>query len=584
MIPVLAAAATVLGAFPTPGSPVASPQTQLSLHGVTTQTAGPITVTGSVTGPHTGKLKAWSDGTGVSWVPDTPFSTGGETVSVQTDLPIPGATDGDYSFTVNRTPAAGLTTDISKVPPAVLQGLTGQIGTVRSQEPTYRTAPDFKPPKITITRRDDARTSGDPLFLSPAPTPANTRPEIQNGPLIADPQGRPLWFDGAAKNAQDLRVQTYQGKEVLTYWEGDAILGVGTNGRVRLLDDRYKTVKTVRGGNGYGLDLHESRITPEGSLLAIVYNPVSADLTSVGGSADARAIDTVVQEIDIPTGLVKFEFHSVGQIPLDENKAPVGPGDDVLDDYVHGNSVAEMNDGSLLLSGRSTWTGYKLDRATGAIQARYGGKRSDYAFDPPSAAFAFQHDLEQQPDGALKVFDNGGYPDVHDQSRALVLKVDEATKTISPVRALTHGTPPLHAGTQGNVQALGDGNLFTNWGSQGFFTEFDPDGRTVLDGFIARGQFSYRAYRFPWTGRPTTKPALAVTRTKAYASWNGATQVVRWRLQSGSSTRTLKTVTTRVVKGFETTLPLRRPETVVRVQALSRNGRVLGTSRVVRSR
>ena len=68
---------------------------------------------------------------------------------------------------------------------------------------------------------------------------------------------------------------------------------------MQVVDSAYRPVRTIRGGNGYRLDFHEATITPQGTLLGIVYNPVRRDLTAWGGPKEARVVDAVIQEIDI---------------------------------------------------------------------------------------------------------------------------------------------------------------------------------------------------------------------------------------------------------------------------------------------
>ena len=98
--------AATVGAFPMPGVQSASPETQISLRGAPPAQLGSVTVSGSRSGNHTGTLRPHSDGNGASFVLDTPLR-GGETVSVKTDLTIPGARNGDYSFKTVSRPEQG---------------------------------------------------------------------------------------------------------------------------------------------------------------------------------------------------------------------------------------------------------------------------------------------------------------------------------------------------------------------------------------------------------------------------------------------------------------------------------------------
>jgi hypothetical protein len=571
-----------IGAFPMPGTVSASPETQISLRGAPAAELGSITVSGSRTGDHAGTLREHSDGQGASFVLERPLR-GGERVAVKTDLNIPGASGGAYSFRTVTRPQSGLQSG-TRPDPSILKALTGQKGTPpKGAVVRYRSRPDLRPPEIQVRKRA-AGTADGLIFIAPKKVfGARTRAGLQSGPLVVDNSGEPVWFAPAKRGKiNDFRLQQYQGKPVLTWWEGRAVLGTG-EGVVQIADSSYNPVTTVRGGNGYQLDFHETTITPQGTLLGLIYNPVARDLSFVGGPRRARVVDAVVQEIDIATGLVMFEWHSLGTIGLEEGLGPIPRGPNPLWDYVHPNSAVLANDGNVLVSARETWAAYKLDRRTGRLLRRIGGKKSDLKLGPAST-FAWQHDIQELPDGTLRIFDNQAAPKVRDESRALILSVDEAARRATRKRAFVHKPDPLLAGTQGNVQGLSGGRQFIGWGSQGYFSEFAPDGRMLFDARIARGQDTYRAYRFAFTGTPRGAPAIAAEdggRT-VYASFNGATALSSWELLAGSSRDALQPVASAPRRGFETRIRVRNRAAYVAVRAKDAAGQVLGTSKAVR--
>ena len=100
------AASAPVSVFPVAGGRVAAPSTQITLRGVPAGQLGAISVTGSKSGTHTGRVVSDSDGQGASFIPSRSFSPG-ETVTVHTGLNIVGGTAGTYSFTV-ATPARGI--------------------------------------------------------------------------------------------------------------------------------------------------------------------------------------------------------------------------------------------------------------------------------------------------------------------------------------------------------------------------------------------------------------------------------------------------------------------------------------------
>ena len=139
-------------------------------------------------------------------------------------------------------------------------------------------------------------------------------------------------------------------------------------------------IATVRAGNGLNEDAHEFLLTPQGTALVTIYDVVTADLSSVGGSKNAQVWEGSIQEIDVATDKVIFEWHSLGKVGFDESYWPLPDSSTAAWDYIHINGIAIDDDGNLLLSARHTSTVYKLDRHTGAVIWRLGGKKSDFRF------------------------------------------------------------------------------------------------------------------------------------------------------------------------------------------------------------
>jgi len=557
-----------VAAYPSPGTFAASAQTQISFRGRPANELGPIVVSGSRTGRHPGRLRPHSDGRGASYVMNGRFRAG-ETVTVRTSLPIAATSRGDFRFRIAQGPGRVV------IPKRILEGFDAGKTT------RYRSRPDLRPPVVTVS--PNARPVEPGLVVL---SPKAKKDTAQAGPMLIDLRGEPVWFRplGGVTAATDFRVQEYQGKPVLTYWQGTSRQGIGY-GDLVILDDSYSVVKRLRPPNGFRADLHEFLITPRDTALVIAYPAVGADLSRFGGSRRGRVIDSVIQEIDIATGLVIFEWHSLGKVPLaDGFTAPI-PSPAVPWDYFHANSVSLDSDGDILVSARNTWGIYKLDRATGRIEWTLGGKRSSFKLGA-GVKFAWQHDARRRADGALTLFDNSAFPPIRKRSRVLALKLDMGTRT---ARLLTNRVHPrgLLAATQGNHQTLPSGGAFVGWGSQRYFTEYDSRGRIVWDARVAVGYETYRAYRSPWTGRPATRPRAAGVRrspdsVEVYASWNGSTETARWEILEGASPDSLQPVTSVDRSGFETHTLVGSRNRYVAARALDANGAVLSTSPAAR--
>jgi arylsulfotransferase ASST len=416
------------------------------------------------------------------------------------------------------------------------------------------------------------------IFIAP-----KTMGSGQQGPEIVDGRGRPVWFHPVlhGEQAGDFRVQNYRGKPVLTWWQGSNF-GGNTAGTDYIVDSSYRVVAAVHAGNGLNADGHEFALTPQGTALITVDHEVPYDLSSVGGPKDGTAIDGVVQELDVETGNVLFEWHSLDHVPIDESHVAAETGYD----YFHINAVNLDNDGNLLISARHTWTVYKVDRHTGQILWRLGGKHSDFKLGP-GVQFAWQHNPLPAGENTIRLFDNetDGNSRVLPQSRVIWIHLDTANKTATLVKAIAY-PKGLSVESQGNAQALENGDTFVGWGQHGTVSEFDPQGKLLFDAALPYAYDSYRAYRAEWAGQPDSEPtATALTNadgtTTVHAIWNGATAVAAWRILAGPNATALALVRTVAWNGLDTTLKIAGVPHEVEIVAIDARGSVIAKSKPV---
>lgn len=441
---------------------------------------------------------------------------------------------------------------------------------------SFHSAPALHPPDVSVSGRDP-----DPQYGDIVTDASNT---IQPGPVILSPQGQLVWFSpiSGGRFVSDVQVQRYEGQSVLTYWRGYG--GVLPAGQDMILNRHYQTVAVVHAGAGYVTDTHEFTITPQGTALISAYRIIPANLTSVGGSAHGKLVDSTVQEIDISTGEVLWQWQAYGHVPVTDSYAG-RPGTGPYD-FFHMNSIQQLPNGNLLVSSRHTWTVYEISKRTGAILWQLGGKHSSFTFGP-GANFEWQHDARMHPDGTLTLLDNGAGPGPQHEreSRALRLRLNFKTHQATLVQAYTND-PSLLTSSQGDVQTLPDSNVLVGWGAAPDVTEFSAAGSQLFSvGFDGPAQ-SYRAFRSHWSGQPTTRPGIAVGAThqgtRVYASWNGATAVASWRVLAGSGPRELKPGRAFPKTNFETEMTVRSTQPYFAVQALGRRGHLLGTSATVK--
>jgi hypothetical protein len=451
--------------------------------------------------------------------------------------------------------------------------------------PLDSSASDLSPPPITVLRSHRGTARGL-IFVAPKTPPS---PTAVQGPEIIDDLGQPVWFHAIANGDQaaDFRVQRYRGEPVLTWWQGQSHTGPGHGEGVDYIVDRsYHLIATVNAGNGLAADTHEFRLTPEGTALIAVYRAVPYDLSPVGGSAAGSVFDGIVQEIDIATGAVLFEWHSLDHVAVAESHAPVPTAAATTYDYFHINAVSVDEDGNLLVDARNTWAFYKVDRHSGRVLWRLGGTRSDFTLGA-GVPFAWQHNPQAVDRHTVRLFDNEAAPAVLPRSRVIWIRRDPGDHTATLLRSIEH-PDALSAGSQGNSEALDNGNTFVGWGATGRFSEFDPSGNILFDASVPAGYDTYRAYRHVWHARPDGAPTVIAQRngdgtTTVHAIWNGATDVARWVVLAGAHDHTLRPAGAADWNGLDTsvTLTLRAGAARVAVVALDDDGRAIDRSPAV---
>ena len=440
-------------------------------------------------------------------------------------------------------------------------------------------SPNTQPVPITVLTTSPSTARGL-IFL----TPTDGGPGAIEGPEIIDGQARPVWFKPlpAGTTAYDFRVQSYHGEAVITWIESQGAFSTGPTTDY-IADSHYHVIATVQAGNGLTADIHEFHLTPRGTALITAYNTVAYDLSSVGGPSNGLVTEGVYQEIDIATGRVLFEWHSLDHVGLDESESPVSTSPTVAWDYFHANAISLDEDGNYLVGARNTWTVYRLDRHTGAVLWRLGGKKSDFALGP-GVAFAWQHNPTAADDhGLIRIFDNEASPTILPYSRVIWVRHDDVNKTATLERWFKH-PDNLSAGSQGNSQALDNGDTFVGWGALPRFSEFDVDNNLVFDAAFPAGYNTYRAWKHVWVGQPDTPPTTTAEvtadgETTVDAIWNGATEVARWDVLDASTLRPSR-IASAPWNGYDTTITVNEPLTSVVVVAFNGAGTEIGRSAV----
>jgi EmrB/QacA subfamily drug resistance transporter len=416
----------------------------------------------------------------------------------------------------------------------------------------------------------------------------------QSGPLILDNRLQPVWFEPVPEKvvASNLSEQSYEGRPVLSWWQGLVTnTGQTESGEYVVVDQHYQPIAHLKGADGWTLTLHELVISGEHAWVTANKN-LALDLSKYGGAYNGALIDSAVQEYNLRSGKLLHSWDALGHIPLGDSYATLPTNGFPWDAY-HVNSVQLVGNGAFLVSMRNTWAAYLVNIASGKVRWTLGGKRSDYRFGP-GAGFQWQHDVALRSGSLLSAYDDhccqitsgGKNVPATGPSRALLLRLDQRRRT-AVLAAQYVRERHFAADYMGNAQPLPSGGVFVGWGSEPYISEFSGSGQLLLDGEFPWPDVTYRATLAPWVGLPLTKPAGAArrqgARTTVYASWNGATRLASWRVLAATGAGRLTTVTSAVKSGFETAIalpssPRSDSYTRLQLQALDSAGHPIGLS------
>ena len=325
------------------------------------------------------------------------------------------------------------------------------------------------------------------------------------GPEILSTTGKVIWYHHVPAGARvtDFRTQTYLGKTVLTWSQQRSFGGTATD---YIYNDHYQQIAAVRAGGGAEANMHEFLITPWNTALITATRTTTANLTAIGGPRDQTVIDGIVQEIDVRTGKVLFQWNSAGHVPYGDSHLPLPPQANEAWDWFHINAVHLDPSGNLVISSRYTWTVYSVNRHTGKVLWQLGGKHSSFiekaapgqVLDKAGEIFAFQHDPEAVSEDVYTVFDDesDGVSELP-YSRAVTIRLNFTTHVATLVKSEKQ-PEGLSTSAFGSVQTTSGGDQFVGWGEAPYISEFSPSGKLLFNAKFPSGVFTYRAYLLPW--------------------------------------------------------------------------------------
>ena len=442
---------------------------------------GSIILTGSKGGEYTYSIIKSVDGSSIIVRPERFFILGEKiTVSFTSfvkHLTGRGISPFSYSFTIKS----------EEVEQPALLGLVNEFNQ-NEIDKLLNGSSDFNErdfPQIIITYSDNP--SPGYLFLSNQTFDVF----IPNTPylLILNNNGTPFFSRQMSSRIFDFNKQPNGN---LTYYDYGKLKFYELNPNYYIIDSFYC-------GNGYSTDLHELRVLPNHHALLMSYDRqiVNMSLYISGGDTAAMVTGLIIQEIDANKNVV-FQWRSWDHFQITDATHENLLGHFI--DYVHGNAIEIDTDGNIMISSRHMDEITKINRTTGDIIWRLGGKNNQFTFVNDPIRFSYQHAIRRIINGNITLFDNGNY---HSPpfSRAVEYSLDEANRVATLVWQYRN-YPDIYGFAMGYVQRLENNNTLISWGSTNpTLTEVRYDGTKVFELTFSADVYTYRAYKYDW-GNP----------------------------------------------------------------------------------
>ncbi|KAK3053111.1 hypothetical protein LTR09_005737 [Extremus antarcticus] len=484
---------------------------------------------------------------------------------------------------------------------------------------TYKTSM-HNPPVLNISRFDGELAPGY-VFISPVD---NNKQDgtydlsgtgfimDQRGDLIfaADEDGMGF-CNGWVAGMTDFRVQAYQARKYITYWDGCNTRGTHwghRGGRVSFIDEEYNKfelnpdlgINTLEPATRGSVDVHEHQMTDHDTMVVTSYNNTQINLTWIGGPADAWVADGMFFELDVKTGKVLFEWRALDHISLEAsrygiNSAGAGVTKRVPWDWLHINSVERVGD-NYLISARHHFAIYMISGTDGSVLWKLDGLDGG-SFGSMPVNFRWQHHARAHnvtKDGmTISLFNNmvNRVKNNNTQTNGLAFWLPLPLDPHNPpvlVRQLQMPDEMLFSGTQGSYQMdVGNGNGFMGYGKVPVVREFAPDGKLLWQARFGQdgAVMNYRGFKMTWHGTPKARDPVVLIENprlhtpRVYVSWNGATEISGWAILAGNDKDSLEAIGVAQKKGFETVFELAHNKTLQCVQVGAiRDGEIIRMS------
>jgi hypothetical protein len=439
-----------------------------------------FSVMGSMTGVHTGNVKLSTNNQTLIFLPDKEFQCQEAVdVTIGSFMTPSGDMTEEYHLRFTINPVQSEAKPIS----APLETGIRSVGNT----PEGSDSGAHMPPHFIVTQKNDPAPGQ--IYLSTYKTVFN---QGNTHMMVIDNDGNTLFQRNTDTNyTMDFRPQL---NGLSTYYDANSY-------KYYSMDSRYYIVlDSFEAGNGYVADGHDFHLLPGGGYVMFAIQLLPYDMSNIvdGGDSNAVLAAFIIQEFDHGKNLI-FEWRSIDHFQVTDATFELLSA--MYIDFAHCNSIEPEGDTAYIVSSRNMDEVTKIDRRTGEMIWRMGGKNNQFTFINDSVKISHQHTVRRLPNGNLIMLDNGNFrQSIVPYSRAVEYSVDEINKVVTKVWEYRH-KPDFYSSSMGNVERLDNGNTIIAWGlcDSALLTEVKPDGSTALEIVMKDGispSYSYRVLKY----------------------------------------------------------------------------------------
>lgn len=303
----------------------------------------------------------------------------------------------------------------------------------------------------------------------------------------------------------------------------------GVPRKLYFLNDKLQLADSLK-VEGFQADGHDWAYIEEGHFLLMEKYKWTYDMSQIleGGNTEAEIVDLIIQEFDEEFNLL-YTWNSADHFEITDGNenSPYLDFTERQIDYVHANAVRADSDTSFLISSRHMDEITKVDRRSGEIIWRLGGKKNQFQFVNDNLRFSHQHGLRKLENGNILLFDNGNLHQTQ-ASSAVEYQLDEKNKIATLIQRYYRDSM-FYSNHAGAVQGLHNGNVLACWGPYWpSFTEFYPDGSVALDWDFTKHSFSPRIEKYIWE----TKMCETSIDTIEFSMWGNDSLQTEFRISN----------------------------------------------------